>query len=130
VKYLLDTNAVIRLTARHPGLERRFRQEDPDEFGLSAIVRHELYFGAYKSRDVHANLEKIADLLFEVVPFDDDDARIAGEVRAGLTAAGTPIGPYDILIAGQAIARDLTLITHNTREFSRVQGLRIEDCET
>lgn len=130
MKYLLDTNAVIKMTARHPGLERRLHQEDPAEFGLSVIVRHELYFGAYKSRDVQANLDKIAALLFEIVPFDDEDARSAGTVRAGLSAAGTPIGPYDILIAGQALARDLTLITHNIREFSRVQGLRIEDWET
>jgi tRNA(fMet)-specific endonuclease VapC len=130
VKYLLDTNAIIRLTGRHPGLERKFLQEDPNGFGLSVIVTHELYFGAYKSRDVQSNLEKIASLLLEIVPFDDEDARCAGEVRARLSAAGTPIGPYDVLIAGQALARNLILITHNTREFSRVQGLRIEDWET
>ena len=60
---------------------------------------------------------------------DGGDARCAAEIRAVLNAAGTPIGSYDILIAGQAVARELTLVTHNTREFSRVQGLRIEDWE-
>jgi tRNA(fMet)-specific endonuclease VapC len=129
VKYLLDTNAVIKLTARHPGLERRIRQAGSDEFGLSVVVSHALYFGAFKSRDVQINLDKIAALGFEIVAFDDEDARRAGEIRAVLAAAGTPIGPYDVLIAGQTLARDLTLITHNTREFSRVPGLRIEDWE-
>jgi tRNA(fMet)-specific endonuclease VapC len=129
MKYLLDTNAIIRLTSGHAGLERRLRREDPDEFGMSVIVRHELYFGAYKSRDVQANLEKIDALEFEIVPFDDEDARRAGEIRARLAIAGTPIGPYDSLIAGQTLARGLTLITHNTREFSRVSRLRIEDWE-
>jgi len=129
MKYLLDTNAIIRLAQRHIKLERRLQREDPDEFGLSVIVTHELYFGAYKSRDVQANLDTIALLKFEIVPFEDEDARRAGEIRAGLAASGRPIGPYDVLIAGQALARDLTVITHNIREFSRVPGLRIEDWE-
>jgi tRNA(fMet)-specific endonuclease VapC len=129
VKYLLDTNAIIRLTSGHPRLERKFQISDPDDFGIPVIVRHELYFGAFKSRDVQTNLEKIRTLRFEIVPFDDDDARRAGEIRANLRSMGTPIGPFDTLIAGQALARDLTLITHNTREFSRVAGLRIEDWE-
>jgi tRNA(fMet)-specific endonuclease VapC len=130
MKYLLDTNAIIRLTQRHIKLVRRLQREDPEEFGLSVIVTHELYFGAYKSRDVQANLDTIALLKLEIVPFDDDDARRAGEVRAVLAAAGTPIGPYDVLIAGQALARDLTIVTHNIREYSRVPGLRVENWET
>ena len=68
-------------------------------------------------------------LAFEVVDSGREDARNAGGDPRDLWRAGTPIGPYDILIAGQALARDLTLITHNIREFSRVQGLRIEDWE-
>ena len=66
---------------------------------------------------------------FEILPFDAEDARHAGEVRAALERAGTPIGGYDVLIAGQALARDLILVTHNMREFERVAGLRIEDWE-
>jgi len=68
-------------------------------------------------------------LQFEIVGFDQEDSRQAGAVRAMLAAVGTPIGPYDVLIAGQARARDLTLITRNTGEFSRVDGLRVEDWE-
>jgi len=67
-------------------------------------------------------------LQFEVVEFDREDARQAGELRAALAAAGTPIGPY-VLIAGQALARSLILVTHNTGEFQRVPGLRFEDWE-
>jgi tRNA(fMet)-specific endonuclease VapC len=72
---------------------------------------------------------RVEALQFEVLDFDREDARHSGEVRATLAAAGTPIGPYDVLIAGQAIARGLTLITHNTREFLRVPQIRVEDWE-
>jgi tRNA(fMet)-specific endonuclease VapC len=130
VKYLLDTNAIIGLTRGLPGFEQRVHLEDATEIGLSVIVLHELFFGACKGRRVAANLDAIADLNFDIVDFDKEDARHAGEIRASLAAIGRPIGPYDILIAGQALARDLTLVTHNTREFSRVPGLRIEDWES
>jgi tRNA(fMet)-specific endonuclease VapC len=66
-------------------------------------------------------------LRFPVVEFDHDDARHAGEIRAQLASKGTPIGPYDVLIAGQARARKLTLVTHNSAEFVRVPGLKVED---
>ena len=72
-------------------------------------------------------LTRIDALRFEVIEFDKEDARQAGEVRAWLAAQGQPIGPYDVLIAGQARARNLTLITHNTNEFGRVPGLRLDD---
>jgi tRNA(fMet)-specific endonuclease VapC len=68
-------------------------------------------------------------LRFVVLPFEKEDARGAGQVRAQLRAKGTPIGPYDVLIAGQVVARKLTLITHNRREFIRVEGLVTEDWE-
>jgi tRNA(fMet)-specific endonuclease VapC len=66
-------------------------------------------------------------LQFAVIEFDKEDARQAGEVRALLASAGAPIGPYDVLIAGQARARNLILVTHNTEEFGRVPGLRFDD---
>jgi tRNA(fMet)-specific endonuclease VapC len=68
-------------------------------------------------------------LQFEVLDFDKEDSRQAGETRAALAVKGTPIGPYDVLIAGQAMARNLILVTHNTDEFGRVAGLQIEDWE-
>jgi tRNA(fMet)-specific endonuclease VapC len=69
----------------------------------------------------------IESLQFEIVAFDREDARQAAEIRALLTSQGTPIGSYDVLIAGQARSRDVTLVTHNTKEFGRVPGLRCDD---
>jgi tRNA(fMet)-specific endonuclease VapC len=129
VKYLLDSNAVIAALKRHAGLTSRLRQHQPQDFAVSAIVAHELFFGAYKSKRIAENLARIDELQFEILDFDQEDARHAGELRATLAAAGIPIGPYDILIAGQALARGLTLITHNVREFQRVPALAVEDWE-
>ncbi|MDO5758272.1 MAG: PIN domain-containing protein [Rhodobacterales bacterium] len=97
---------------------------------LSAIAAHKMLYRAYKSQRRAKNLARVDALRFEILSFDSDAARAAGEIRAHLAAAGTPIGAYDVLIAGQARARGLTLITHNTSEFQRVQGLRIEDWQS
>ena len=80
----------------------------------SAVVIHELYYGAFKSQRVEKNVARVDALQFPVLEFDQEDARQAGEIRAHLASKGTPIGPYDVLIAGQAKARNLTLVTHNT----------------
>ena len=129
MKFLLDTNAVIALLKGHPGFLGRLRQHLPRDFGIPAIVAHDLFYGAYKGQRVAENLARVDALKLEVLEFDREDARQAGELRAKLAAAGTPIGPYDALIAGQALARALTLVTHNTREFQRVPGLHTEDWE-
>ena len=127
---LLDTNAVIALvTGRSEALLQRVDSMEPGSLAVSSVVAHELWFGAYKSQKVAFNLETLR-LLFADLPildFDREDARVAGELRAELKKQGTPIGPYDVLIAGQAKARDLILITNNTGEFARVAGLRLED---
>jgi len=127
MKFLLDTNAVIAILNGEPTMVARLRMYQPADFGISAVVAHELYYGAYKSQRAAANLVRVEGLQFEVVSFDAEDAQHAGEIRAQLTAAGTPIGPYDVLIAGQARARRLVLVTHNTREFERVSELQVED---
>ena len=127
MKYLLDTNAIIALLRRDRDFEARVRQHRPADFGLSAIVAHELFFGAYKGQRRDENLARVDGLQFEPVEFDADDARAAGRIRAELGATGKPIGPYDILIAGQAFARNLTLISRNLREFQRVDGLVVEN---
>jgi tRNA(fMet)-specific endonuclease VapC len=82
--------------------------------------------GASKSKRREANLDRIEKLRFAVLDFDREDARAAGEIRARLEIAGTPIGAYDILIAGQALSRGFILITRNVREFERVEGLKLE----
>lgn len=127
MRFLLDANAVIGLLGGNAGLLAGVRRQAPQDIGIPAVAAHELFYGAYKSRRQAHNLTLLDGLQLEVVEFDKEDARQAGEIRAALAAAGTPIGPYDVLIAGQARARDLVLITHNVGEFSRVSGLRVED---
>lgn len=130
IVHALDTNAVIALlTGRSPALAERIMGRPPGSVALSAIVMHELYFGAHKSRRVEHNLETLRLLAadFPILEFDAADAFAAGEIRAALAAAGTPIGPYDLLIAAQARARGLTLVTGNVREFERVAGLAVEN---
>jgi len=130
MKYLLDANAVIAMLKGEPTMLERLRAHLPSDFGLPSIVAHELFYGAYKSQRAAANLARIEALQFEVVPFDAEDAQHAGEIRAQLATVGTPIGPYDVLIAGQARARNLILVTHNIREFARVAQLTVEDWHT
>jgi tRNA(fMet)-specific endonuclease VapC len=129
VKFLLDSNAVIALMKGNPGFLKQIRRHQPQDFGIPAIVAHELFYGAYKGLRRAQNVARVESLQFQIVDFDREDARQAGEIRAKLAAVGAPIGPYDVLIAGQALARALTLITHNTREFQRVPGLLTEDWE-
>jgi tRNA(fMet)-specific endonuclease VapC len=128
--YLLDTNAVIAALKGHAGLLARIRDQKTQDVCVSSIVLHELYYGAFRSARLEANLERVDALQFQVVDFDREDARKAGEIRAVLSGSGSPIGPYDVLIAGQALSRDLTLVSRNRREFVRVPDLRLEDWET
>jgi tRNA(fMet)-specific endonuclease VapC len=128
MRYLLDANAVIALlNDTTTPIARRIRRHAPRDVGVSAVVLHELYYGAFKSRRLEQNVARVDALLFPVVEFDQEDARQAGEIRALLASKGTSIGPYDVLIAGQARARELTLVTHNTTECQRVPGLTVED---
>ena len=128
MRFLLDANAVIELLNQPDGaVLRRVRAHDPSDIGLSAIALHELYYGAFKSHRQEQNVGMVDGLRLEVVEFDRDDGRRAGEIRAALAKRGTPIGPYDILIAGQAMARGLTLVTANVGEFQRIGGLTVED---
>lgn len=127
MKYLLDANATIGLLGGNAKLLTRVRRHTPQDFAISAIAAHELFYGAYKSQRTTQNLARVDGLQFVVLEFDQEDARQAGEIRAALAVAGTPIGPYDVLIAGQARARGLILVTHNTGEFSRVSSLHVED---
>jgi tRNA(fMet)-specific endonuclease VapC len=97
---------------------------------ISAVVAFELWYGAAKSARRQANRQRLETFFagpLELVPFDDEDARAADRVRAALESAGRPIGAYDLLIAGQALRHDATLVTANTAEFWRVGDLRWED---
>jgi tRNA(fMet)-specific endonuclease VapC len=128
MKYLLDANVIIAvLNDRNSRPARRLRRQKPGEVAVSAIVAHELYYGAFKSARRAQNVALVEKLRFPILEFDSEDAREAGELRAWLTLRGTPIGPYDVLIGGQARARNLVLVTRNTNEFRRVPGLKIDD---
>ena len=130
--YLLDTNTCIRyLNGRGPNVLRRLQALPPAEVRACAIVEAEMHFGAMKSTDPVNTLAQQRAFLdaFESLPFDDAAAEAYGRLRAELARRGTPIGPNDLMIAAIALAHDLTLVTHNTAEFSRVSGLRLEDWE-
>jgi tRNA(fMet)-specific endonuclease VapC len=127
-QFLLDTNAVISLlNERESMIAKKVRQHNPGEISISSIVSHELFYGAYKSRRTKQNVDLVEYLQFEVLEFDKEDSRVSGEIRAMLALDGISIGPYDVLIAGQAKARNLVLVTNNTKEFARVSGLLVEN---
>lgn len=129
----LDTNVTIGLiNGRNSLLRSRFEGERTKgtKLFMSSIVQFELLFGAVASQNRQANELKIAMLIasdISVIPFDAEDAAEAGEIRAGLKQLGTPIGPYDVLIAGQARRHGAVLVTANTSEFQRVPGLMLVD---
>ncbi|MDE3174841.1 MAG: type II toxin-antitoxin system VapC family toxin [Pseudomonadota bacterium] len=130
ITHVLDTNAVIGLVARKSApLVQCFLQTPHGAVAIPTIVAHELYYGVFRSQRIAYNLEtlRLAMANIPVLDFDAGDAFAAGEIRAALAAQGTPIGPYDALIAGQAKARGLTVVTNNVREFGRVPGLKVED---
>jgi tRNA(fMet)-specific endonuclease VapC len=128
LQYLLDTNALVALLREPSGeVSRRVRAHDPGAIGISAIAMHELYYGAFRSERVEHNLALVDGLLLEVLDLDREDGRESGAIRAELATRGTPIGPLDVLMAGQARGRGLILVTANTREFERIEGLAVED---
>jgi len=132
VTYLLDSDICIDfLRKKSRRLIERFDSHDPSELRMSIVTVAELHYGALKSDDPSSNLASLREMtdLFLVLPLDGPCAQRYGEIRSHLEARGTPIGPNDLFIAATALAHDLTLVTHNTREFGRVVGLRVEDWE-
>ncbi len=130
--FVLDSNVCIRLLNQtHAGIAERFRRLPANEIALCSIVKAELLYGARRSRRVEENLHVLRVFFGPLtsLPFDDRCAVEAAQIRADLASQGTPIGPHDILIAATARAHDAVLVTHNTREFARVTGLRLEDWE-
>jgi tRNA(fMet)-specific endonuclease VapC len=131
--YLLDSNVCIRLLneSASSNMARKLAELTPDHIRLCSVVKSELYYGAYKSTKRDRNLANLNRFFSQFIslPFDDNAAAIAGQIRAQLDVAGTPIGSNDLLIAAIALSNDLTLVTHNTREFGRINGLKYEDWE-
>lgn len=130
--YLLDTNVCIRLLNNtSPEVTARLAAEQPENIYLCTVVQMELVYGAYRSANPERNLailERFFSQFFSL-PLDERAAKVTGQIRAQLAALGTPIGPYDVQIAAIALVNNLILVTHNTGEFGRVNGLQIEDWE-
>jgi len=132
VKYLLDTNVcVVLLRNSHSGVSTRLSAEPPGSIALCAIVRAELLYGAERSAQTARNVAEVNQFVapFPSLPFDDHCAAEYGALRAELERQGLRIGANDLFIAAIALANQLTLVTHNVAEFSRVPSLNIEDWE-
>ena len=133
MNYLLDTNVCIALiNGTSPLIRRRYIQATARQIlpHVSSIVAHELWYGVAKSERVAQNANRLVAFLsngVDVLDYTERDAQAAGEIRAELESQGQRIGEYDTLIAGQAFARNLILVSANTREFERVKGLIVED---
>jgi tRNA(fMet)-specific endonuclease VapC len=128
--FLLDTNACIYfLKGQFPALTARLLAQHPGTIKLSSIVEMELLLGAEKSLHRERTLQTVKQFLapFEILPFNSETAQIAARDRAFLESNGTPVGPYDLLIAATAKHHGATLITRNVKEFARIPGLQMED---
>jgi tRNA(fMet)-specific endonuclease VapC len=129
MRFLLDTNTCISLMRGHPKTLSRITPLAPSDCAVSTVTTYELYTGVEKCARPTVERAKVDRLLktLIVLSFDPTAAQEAAKVRATLESEGVSIGPYDLLLAGQAIALSLTLVTGNSREFARVSGLAIEE---
>ena len=129
MKFMLDTNICIFTVKNKPQIVREAFNLHDGQLCISAVTLMELIYGAEKSATPEKNLAVIEGFAarLEVLPFDNEAAAHTGMIRSELAKAGTPIGPYDHMIAGHARSRGLIVVTNNVREFERIPGLRVED---
>ncbi|KAM3100854.1 type II toxin-antitoxin system VapC family toxin [Phormidesmis sp. 146-35] len=130
--YLLDTNVcIVYLNQTDSNVRRKMGEVPRSQVFVCSVVKAELFYGAMRSNNPERTLARQREFLNALVslPFDDFAATTFGVVRAQLESLGTPIGAYDLQIASIALANNLTLVTHNIGEFSRVEGLKLEDWE-
>ncbi len=130
--HLLDTNVCIAAMRGNPQVIQALVDRSPEDCAVSMVSVFELFARVFRCNDPEREGRKVATFLepFHLLPFDWDAAIKTAEIRYPLEKAGMKIGPYDLQLRGQALSLDLTLVTHNTREFSRVSGLRVEDWES
>ena len=132
MNYLLDTNTCIKyLNGRSEEIRKNLEFKSQKDIVVCSIVKAELFFGAMKSKNPEKNLKRQSQFLnrFVSLSFDDKASKFYGKIRARLEKSGTPIGPNDLFIAAIAVSNNITLVTNNTREFSRVEDLICEDWE-
>jgi tRNA(fMet)-specific endonuclease VapC len=130
--YLLDSNVcIMHIKGRSPSIDRHLEYLETDKIAVCSVVKAELFYGSLGSNNPQKalNLQKSFLSQFISLPFDDSCTEVYAKIRQNLTKLGTPIGSNDFQIAAIALANNLTLVTHNIREFSRVEGLRVEDWE-
>lgn len=132
LKYMLDTNICIFTVKNRPAHMREVFNRHHGQMCISAVSLMELIYGAEKSASPQRNLAVVEGFAarLDVLPYDEIAASHTGQLRAELAKSGTPIGPYDQMIAGHAGSRGLIIVTNNRREFDRVPGLRVEDWAT
>ena len=130
MRYMLDTNICIYSIKHKPeSVFRKLQEHDPSEICISSVTYAELVHGVEKSQAVEKNRLALVLLLanIEILDFDTLAAEAYGKIRADLEKGGTPIGPLDMMIAGHAKSLDYCIVTNNTKEFSRVRGLKLEN---
>ncbi len=129
MRLVLDTDVCIEILRGNSRVLARIGGGIPDDFGVSTVTAFELYSGVERCRNPTGEARRVGLFLepLHILPFDRIAAREAARIRSALERSGRPIGPYDLMIAAQAISLDLPLATHNRAEFGRVAGLRIED---
>ncbi|BAZ79969.1 type II toxin-antitoxin system VapC family toxin [Sphaerospermopsis kisseleviana CS-549] len=130
--YLLDTNVCIMyLKGRSLSINYHLDNLEPEKVAVCSVVKSELFYGSKRSNNPEKALKIQKSFLYQFVslPFDDNCAEVYGQIRADLAKIGTPISSNDIQIAAIALANNLILVTHNVREFSRIDGLKFEDWE-
>lgn len=125
--YLVDTNILIYALKGVPVVVAELERHRLDALAVSAVTLMELYYGAHKSQRVESNLAKVraVEAAFRVLPLGTEVVETFGALKARLEAEGTPLDDFDLALAATALARNLTLVTNNTRHFSRVPGLRL-----
>jgi len=130
MSYFLDTNTCIYLLkGSYPELTEKILAQHPLSVKIPAMVQAELYAGANQSSEPARTKSAIDGFLepFEIVGFDSKAALVFGEIRANLNRASVKVGPYDLIIAATVMAHDGILVTNNVKEFSRIEGLEIEN---
>lgn len=127
--WVLDTNTLIYFFKGEGEVANQLFSKAPRDIGIPAIVLYELQVGIAKSSSPRKRSRQLAELtsVIQLLPFQQREAQTAAQVRAALEQQGQPIGPYDTLIAGTALAHGAILVSRNTREFARIDGLRIEN---
>jgi tRNA(fMet)-specific endonuclease VapC len=130
VRYLLDADTISLFVRREPKVLSRMQSTSPDLLAVSTITLMEIEYGLARKHERRAAIEAVLLPFFNdvhLLPYSPEDAKASAAVRASLAQTGQPIGPYDVILAGTALARGLILVSSNTREFSKVAGLLLED---